>query len=34
MAVTLDDLLNLEPTTVSRDLSSYITYIYGAQKVR
>lgn len=26
---TLDDLLNLEPSTVSRDLSGYITYVYG-----
>ena len=27
------DLLNLEPTKVSRDLSGYITYIYGVPKV-
>lgn len=33
MAITLDELLNLEPSTVSRDLSSYIIYVYGAQKV-
>lgn len=33
MAITLDDLLAIEPSTVSRDLSSYIIYIYGAQKV-
>ena len=26
---TLDDLLNLKPSVVSRDLSGYITYIYG-----
>lgn len=30
---TLDDLLNLEPSTVSRDLTGYITYIYGSPKV-
>lgn len=30
---TLDDLLNLEPTTLSRDLTGYITYVYGAPKV-
>lgn len=29
----LDDLLNLEPSTVSRDLTGYITYIYGSPKV-
>lgn len=27
------DLLNLQPTKVSRDLSGYITYIYGVPKV-
>lgn len=26
------DLLNLQPNKVSRDLSGYITYIYGAPK--
>jgi hypothetical protein len=26
------DLLNLKPHKVSRDLSGYITYIYGAPK--
>ena len=30
---TLDDLLNLEPTTLSRDLTGYLTYIYGEPKV-
>lgn len=30
---TLDDLLNLEPSTVSRDLTGYITYVYGKPKV-
>lgn len=30
---TLDDLLNIEPSKVSRDLSGYITYLYGAPKV-
>lgn len=30
---SLDDLLNLEPSTVSRDLTGYITYIYGSPKV-
>lgn len=29
----IDDLLNLEPSTISRDLSGYITYIYGPPKV-
>ena len=29
---TLDDLINLEETKVSRDPSSYITYLYGAVK--
>ena len=24
---SLDDILNLEPSTISRDLSGYITYI-------
>lgn len=33
MAITLDDLLAIEPSKVSRDLSRYIIYIYGAQKV-
>ena len=27
------NLLNLKPHQVSRDLSGYITYIYGAPKV-
>lgn len=27
------NLLNLQPNKVSRDLSGYITYIYGAAKV-
>lgn len=31
---SLDDLVNLAPSTVSRDLSGYITYIYGSAKVR
>ena len=26
---TLDDLINIQPSTVSRDLSGYISYIYG-----
>jgi hypothetical protein len=26
------DLKNLQPHKVSRDLSGYITYIYGAEK--
>lgn len=30
---TLDDLLNLEPTQLSRDLTGYITYVYGSPKV-
>lgn len=30
---SLDDLLNIEPSTVSRDLTGYITYIYGSPKV-
>lgn len=30
---TIDDLINLEPTTVSRDLTGYLTYLYGAAKV-
>lgn len=30
---TLEDLLNLEPTTLSRDLTGYLTYVYGAPKV-
>jgi len=34
MAFTLEDLLNLEPSKVSRELSGYITYIYGQPKVR
>ena len=29
----LDDLLNLEPSKISRDLSGYITYVFGAPKV-
>lgn len=29
----INDLLALEPSTISRDLSGYITYIYGAPKV-
>ena len=29
----IDDLLNLEPSKISRDLSGYITYIFGAPKV-
>ena len=29
----IDDLLGLEPSTISRDLSGYITYVYGAPKV-
>jgi hypothetical protein len=29
----LDNLLTLEPSTISRDLSGYITYVYGAPKV-
>ena len=27
------DLLNLQPHKVSRDLSGYITYIFGAAKI-
>lgn len=30
---SLDDLLDLEPSKVSRDLTGYITYIYGSPKV-
>ena len=30
---TLDDLLNLEASTVSRDLTGYLTYVYGSPKV-
>ena len=30
----LDDILNLEPSSISRELSGYITYVYGAPKVR
>ena len=30
---TLDDLLNLEPTSLSRDLTGYLTYVYGEPKV-
>jgi hypothetical protein len=26
---SLDDLLNLEPTKLSRDLTGYLTYVYG-----
>lgn len=29
----IDDLLNLEPSKISRDLSGYITYVFGAPKV-
>ena len=29
----LDDLLNIEPSKISRDLTGYITYIFGAPKV-
>lgn len=28
------DLLSIQPHKVSRDLSGYITYIYGAYKTR
>ncbi len=28
------NLLNIQPHKVSRDLSGYITYIYGAGKTR
>lgn len=31
---SIDDLLNLESTKLSRDLSGYITYLYGAPKVK
>lgn len=30
---SLDDLLNLEPTKLSRDLTGYLTYVYGQPKV-
>ena len=30
---TLDSLINMEPSVVSRDLSGYITYVFGAPKV-
>lgn len=30
---SLDDLLELEPSKISRDLSGYITYVFGAPKV-
>lgn len=30
---SIDDLLNLEPSTLSRDLTGYITFIYGQPKV-
>mgnify|MGYP000242502502 CR=1 FL=1 len=30
---TLDSLINMEPSVVSRDLSGYITYIYSAPKI-
>lgn len=30
---SLEDLLNLEPSKISRDLSGYITYVFGAPKV-
>ena len=33
MAISLDDLLNIQPSVVSRDLTGYITYLYGAAKV-
>lgn len=26
---SLDDLLNTQPSTVSRDLTGYITFVYG-----
>lgn len=29
----IDDLLNLAPSQISRDLSGYITYVFGAAKV-
>ena len=29
---TLDDLLNLEPSKLSRDLTGYITYVFGEPK--
>lgn len=32
-AFSLEDLLELQPSTISRDLSGYITYIFGAPKV-
>lgn len=31
---SIDDLLSLEPSKISRDLSGYITYVFGAPKVR
>ena len=31
---TLDDLLTLEASTLSRDLTGYLTYVYGSPKVR
>jgi hypothetical protein len=30
---TLEDLLNLEASTLSRDLTGYLTYVYGSPKV-
>lgn len=30
---TIEDLINLEPTTLSRDLTGYLTYLYGEPKV-
>lgn len=33
MAFTLDDILNIQPSVVSRDLSSYIIYLYGKNKI-
>lgn len=30
---SLDDLLNLEPSKISRDLTGYITYVFGPPKV-
>lgn len=30
---SLEDLISLEPSSVSRDLTGYITYIYGSPKV-
>lgn len=30
---SLDDILNIQPSVVSRDLSSYIIYLYGKNKI-